>query len=134
MDAIEVEALDLPSDYTTLSDLEQTALQAWIRLAIRPARRYHRSTSYGLKHHFEKVGFYITNGAFKGAMQAAGYAPRTPTARNWEFKIRLRPSAPTPAHVDFVQRVQRVRATDPPVGPTAVSPGTAADCGRSTYE
>src|SRR5215216_889971 len=80
---------DRPEAYARLAPAEQAALLEWIRLAIKPAKTVDRSTtSYGIKHDFEKVGFYITNGQFKGTMVAAGYAPVDPNELNWEFRIR----------------------------------------------
>src|SRR5829696_7284482 len=74
--------------YDNLCPVEQAALLEWIRLAIKPAKTVAPSTSYGIKHDFEKAGFYITNGQFKGAMLAAGYTPANPNELNWEFRIR----------------------------------------------
>jgi hypothetical protein len=83
--------LNQPEAYAQLTPTEQAALQEWIRLAIRPSRgtgKYNAADSYSLKHDFERApGFYITNGAFKGAMRAAGYEPVDPTALNWQFRI-----------------------------------------------
>jgi hypothetical protein len=81
--------------YDVLPPEEQAALQTWIRLAVAPASRSDGRTSYGIKHDFETVGFYVPNGAFKGAMLAAGYEP-TPgskAAKNWQFRIRPRSRA-----------------------------------------
>lgn len=79
-----------PRWYDQLPPEEQTALQTWIRLAVAPASRSDGRTSYGIKHDFESVGFYVPNGAFKGAMLAAGYLPTPRSAReiNWRFRIR----------------------------------------------
>ena len=45
-------------------------------------------TSYGIKHRFERSpgGFYITNGAFKGAMMFEGY--KHSQGVNWYFNIK----------------------------------------------
>lgn len=40
-------------------------------------------------------GFYVTNGAFKGAMLAAGYKPVKRGEQNWQFRQR-----PTNKHAD----------------------------------
>ncbi len=81
--------------YNTLSPAQQAALHAWVGHAIRPGTgrtSAGRMSSYGLKHCFERSpgGFYLTNGAFKGAMLAAGYEPRDSTALNWQFRIEPR--------------------------------------------
>jgi hypothetical protein len=46
-----------PESYDNLSPAEQAALLGWIGLAIKPAKTVASSTSYGIKHDFEKVGF-----------------------------------------------------------------------------
>jgi hypothetical protein len=79
---------DRPEAYEKLAPAEQTALLEWIRLAIKPAKTIAPNTSYGIKHDFESVGFYISNGQLKGAMLTAGYAPVDPDELNWEFRIR----------------------------------------------
>ena len=79
---------DRPEAYKRLYTAEQAALLEWIRLAVKPAKTAGPGTSYGIKHDFEKAGFYISNGRFKGAMLAAGYAPVDPTELNWRFRIR----------------------------------------------
>ena len=83
---------DNPGNYGTELDNEQrSALQDWIARNIEPARRENRyQTSYGLKHLFEKSahGFYLTNGAFKGAMLAADYQPVNLHNQNWTFRIK----------------------------------------------
>ena len=79
---------DRPEAYEKLAPAEQAALLEWIRLAIKPAKTIAPNTSYGIKHDFESVGFYISNGQLKGAMLTAGYAPVDPDELNWEFKIR----------------------------------------------
>src|SRR5829696_5474805 len=78
---------DRPEAYERLAPVEQAALIEWITLAIKPAKTIAPNTSYGIKHDFESVGFYITNGQFKGAMLTAGYVPVDPDELNWEFKI-----------------------------------------------
>lgn len=84
----ELDAGNHPSDYETLSDAEKVALRYWIDHAIAPSGRVNnRRTSYVLKHQFEREGFYITNGQFKGAMLLAGYMPVNIYALNWCFSI-----------------------------------------------
>lgn len=85
-------SLNLPDDYATLKYPQQRYLQLWIRRTFTPCGRVHRLSSYALKHYFENDGgFYVTNGAFKGAMLAAGFQPTKATASdiNWRFKLKL---------------------------------------------
>jgi hypothetical protein len=79
---------DCPEAYARMAAVEQAALLEWTRLAIKPAKTVAPNTSYGIKHDFESVGFYISNGQLKGAMLAAGYVPVDPDELNWEFRIR----------------------------------------------
>jgi hypothetical protein len=79
---------DRPEAYEKLAPAEQAALLEWTRLAIKPAKTIAPNTSYGIKHDFESVGFYISYGQLKGAMLTAGYAPVDPDELNWEFRIR----------------------------------------------
>ncbi len=78
-----------PSDYETLTQTERQVVRYWINHAVAHAKRINpHMTSYGLKHHFEHEGFYVTNGQFKGAMLLAGYTPDDIQALNWCFPIR----------------------------------------------
>jgi hypothetical protein len=87
-DIMATHPLDPPEEYEALSPAEQATLLEWIRLAIKPAKTAVMETSYGIKHDFEHVTYlYVTNGQFKGAMLAAGYAPANPGERNWRFRI-----------------------------------------------
>jgi hypothetical protein len=82
-----------PGDYWRLTHEQRKLLQSWIKRTLVPAARADLLTSYTWKHRFEgsDEGFYLTNGAFKGAMRAAGYQPTKKTAReiNWRFKVKL---------------------------------------------
>lgn len=72
-------------EYEVLSKEEKHALQKWIATHMRGRKTINDGyTSYGLKHMFEdcEVGFYISNGQFKGAMIAAGFTPCNPNMRN----------------------------------------------------
>ncbi|XYH94860.1 YozE family protein [Sorangium sp. So ce1128] len=76
-----------------LTESEQETLLSWIRDNFVPAKSVLRQSSYTLKHSFEsasgpQVGFYITNGHFKGAMLAAGFESIDPKARDWYFRVR----------------------------------------------
>lgn len=78
---------------------EQEALLHWILgnfIEAKSALR--RETSYTMKHWFERsqVGFYITNGHFKGAMLAAGFQPTNPKDNDWRFRVRRIVNAPKP--------------------------------------
>ncbi len=88
-------------EYDALTPEKQADLQAWIARAIMPGtgRAKHADyTSDTLKQCYERVrdtdddqhGHDISNGAFKGAMRAAGYEPIDPTALNWTFRIQPR--------------------------------------------
>jgi hypothetical protein len=79
-----------PSDCDTLSEAEQRALLYWVREAITGATRFERRTGYGLKHDFEREGFYITNGQLKGALLWLGYEPKQTRELNWVFRIKPR--------------------------------------------
>lgn len=77
-----------PAHFERLKPEEKTALAEWIALTLTKGPRRHSLTSYGLKHVFEKAGFYVTNGQFKGAMLAAGHEPIDPKALNWSFRVK----------------------------------------------
>lgn len=80
---------DDPRDYEDLAAAEREALGAWISVVMKPVGRVGPSTSYTMKHDFETAGgFYVSNGAFKGAMLEAGYAPVKRGAQNWRFRQR----------------------------------------------
>jgi len=78
---------------------EQETLLRWIQnnFTLAPTV-WRKETSYTLKHVFERcsVGFYVTNGHFKGAMLAAGFSPANPSEKNWHFRIRYVKSHPAP--------------------------------------
>lgn len=88
------------SQYERLSLTEKSTLDNWIREIVEPYRikSFNGPSSYRLKHHFEYShdGFYITNGAMKGAMLAAGFNPKEEQAINWTFQLSKKLSA-----VDF---------------------------------
>lgn len=83
-----------PAAFQRLTPEEQSALVDWIRAVLAPAKTVFRRTSYGMKHDFarEPDGFYIYNGAFKGAMLAAGFRPVDRNEVNWRFRVK--PSHP----------------------------------------
>lgn len=85
-----------PQQYKSLTKTEKDVLQFWIYRAFIEAKTVNRNhTSYGLKHHFEFYGFYVNNGAFKGAMLKAGYRADNPYDLNWLFNIKK----PTRKHI-----------------------------------
>lgn len=82
---------DKPSDFYNLTKEEQETLTSWIMSNIIPTKKtfYSSVSSYGLKHCFERsdVGFYIHNGAFKGAMLECGFLIKDKSELNWYFNI-----------------------------------------------
>lgn len=79
-----------PEAFDYLTPGEQHRLVEWIKNNFEPIRTFNlRHTSYGLKHIFERSpgGFYIGNGAFKGAMLKCGYKVRDKADLNWHFNI-----------------------------------------------
>lgn len=81
---------DLPSEYDKLPPDTQKALAGWIKKHFSHSKQANMDrTSYGYKHNFSsESGPYITNGAFKGAMLAAGFAPVDDSAQNWCFRAK----------------------------------------------
>jgi hypothetical protein len=79
-----------PAQYDALSDDQKRLLQDWIADRIKPARAYcYKRSSYGLKHDLQReTGLYVSNGAFKGAMLAAGYKAWPVHEMNPSYKIR----------------------------------------------
>ncbi|MGB9609401.1 MAG: hypothetical protein ACPL7M_00395 [Bryobacteraceae bacterium] len=79
-----------PAGFQKLEPEQQAALLDWIRAVLVPAKTVFRRTSYGMKHDFEREpdGFYIYNGAFKGAMLEAGFQPVDASEINWRFRVR----------------------------------------------
>jgi hypothetical protein len=79
-----------PNEFDKLSPEEQLTLSSWVATYLEPIKSFNeRHTSYGLKHLFEssEEGFYITNGAFKGAMLDCGFRVKDETALNWAFNV-----------------------------------------------
>lgn len=83
--------INQPSEHDRLRFLDKLLLNIWIVNNIEPHRikSFGGVTSYRLKHAFEKShgGFYITNGAMKGAMLYAGFTPRDMNEVNWTFTL-----------------------------------------------
>jgi hypothetical protein len=80
--------LDPPSGYHNLLPDTRAELLLWIWRNLKPTKaKVYPGTSYGLKHDFERdAGYYVGNGAFKGAMLEAGYEPVDPREQNWRFR------------------------------------------------
>jgi hypothetical protein len=79
-----------PAGFQKLKPEEQAALVDWIRAVLVSAKKVFRRNSYGMKHDFdcEPDGFYVYNGAFKGAMLAAGFHPVDESDLNWRFRVK----------------------------------------------
>jgi hypothetical protein len=79
-----------PAGFQKLEPEQQTALVDWIRAVLVPAKKVFRRNSYGMKHDFDREpdGFYVYNGAFKGAMLAAGFHPVDENDLNWRFRVK----------------------------------------------
>lgn len=86
--------IDHPSEYEKLFTDQQATLQLWISQNIVPFKQkaFSGPTSYWLKHYFEYSagGFYISNGAMKGAMAAAGFEPKDDSHKNWTYQLSAR--------------------------------------------
>ena len=83
--------INQPEEFDCLPSEDRSRVLDWIGRSFAPSgsRNASPGISYGMKHWLEEdLGFYITNGAFKGAMLAAGYQPWDATALNWEFRCR----------------------------------------------
>ena len=103
-EALAAGALRGPADcnsiasWDQLSEQEKLHLLEYVWCNFEPMKRTARGqynqkhSSYSLKHRYEAVGSYVTNGQFKAAMLLCGYAPEDPAALNWRFKIA--PSSP----------------------------------------
>lgn len=83
-----------PKEFEKLSQEEQETLLEWCNSLDKIENISSYRSSYGLKHDFEHSpqGFYISNGAFKGAMLKAGFKYReTKTGSpNWHFNVSKR--------------------------------------------
>lgn len=81
-----------PDEFFKLSVGQRATLVDWIKTHITPRKtKNNRYSSYGLKHFFEEDrehgGFYVTNGAFKGAMRVCGYSTDFELNTNWVYRI-----------------------------------------------
>lgn len=90
--------INQPEEFKTLLIKEQIVLVDWVKTHLTPRKTINkRHSSYGLKHYFEDDkqhgGFYVTNGAFKGAMLVCDYVPDIWNDINWCFRISNRSKA-----------------------------------------
>ena len=68
------ELCNMPEHFDHLEIDQQNALCAWIDRSFSTTLTMNRkSSTYRLKHIFEKDNFYITNGQMKGALLTCGY-------------------------------------------------------------
>jgi hypothetical protein len=87
--------LDEPTCFAELKQAEQEAILFWVRGVMRAVNRVGKVSSYGFKHFCEdEVGFYVSNGAMKGAMLAAGHKPTKTTDLNPRYRVRPLPTQP----------------------------------------
>ncbi|MBI6105886.1 hypothetical protein ACV31L_01140 [Clostridium perfringens] len=79
-----------PKHFIDLTEEQKEILCNWIDLNLTRIKDVNNRTldSYGLKGRFERSpgGFYILNGAFKGAMVHMGY--KHSKGINWYFNIK----------------------------------------------
>jgi hypothetical protein len=106
--------LDDPAEFDRLTEAEQAALLAWVRETFVPddRKRVHpRDSTYAIKHIWEREpgGFYITNGAMKGAFLAAGYPIVDMTEMNWRPRIMRRKPCSHPVTRRKAQGVCRLK-------------------------
>jgi hypothetical protein len=84
-----MDQINAPEAFAECTEKKRRRLLEWIAESLVPASRGYRTTSYALKHSFSaEAGLYVTNGEFKGAMLAAGYAPIHKGELNWRFRCR----------------------------------------------
>ncbi|NHC42098.1 hypothetical protein G6549_19355 [Bacillus sp. MM2020_1] len=79
-----------PNDFEKLSQQEMFNLASWVATYLNRIKSFNeRHTSHGMKHLFKRSenGFYVTNGAFKGAMLDCGFMVKDKTALNWVFNV-----------------------------------------------
>ena len=81
--------LNSTEQFDLLTAEEQAQLIEWCRNLQKSKAFSKNYTSYGLKHVFQyNGGFYVTNGAFKKAMQLAGFSHKECSSRiNWWFNV-----------------------------------------------
>jgi hypothetical protein len=91
-DCSEQTDINSPIEYEKLESSQKSLVVTWIKENFEHRKSInYRHSSYELKHIFERShdGFYITNGAFKGALLAAGFTNHN-DGMNWYFAITER--------------------------------------------
>jgi hypothetical protein len=79
-----------PERFNDLTSTERDALIEWIEENLIQSKRFYmRFSSYQFRGYFERRpgGFYVCNGAFKGAMLNLGFRVKDPKEVNWNFNI-----------------------------------------------
>lgn len=83
-----------PEHYEELTNDEREQMALWIRERLELDDRIRprdRLNSYGLKHLMEReIDLYVTNGQFKGGMEAAGYEAFDTDDINWTYQVKVR--------------------------------------------
>ena len=82
--------INLPSEFFKLSIEEQNAACEWIKKNLVPIKSpNYKCSSYRLKHLCEREmpNGYISNGAFKGAMEKCGFTAYKTSEVNWYYNI-----------------------------------------------
>ncbi|MEO7715658.1 MAG: hypothetical protein ABIY70_05625 [Capsulimonas sp.] len=86
---------DDPAQFALLSPEEKTILMDWIKSWFEASKTEYKHNSFVLKNYFEEgataaeKGFYINNGAFKGAMIKCGFRPIDANLKNWSFEVKV---------------------------------------------
>lgn len=77
-----------PERFEDLSEDQKRKLLSWIDENLRPGKSINpKHTSYGLKRYYCHDEEYTYDGAFKGAMLAAGYTIQNRAAQHWCFNV-----------------------------------------------
>ena len=80
--------LNDPGEFYKLDPETQGKLLDWISINLTKRKGFnYRYSSYRLKH---LLPFYVTNGAFKGAMIRAGFRVADKAQLNWNFNVYIR--------------------------------------------
>jgi len=80
---------DSPLAFLDLSKDQQLTLLKWCQSLDKVEKINLRHSSYGIKHMFERegYGFYVKNGAMKGAFLLAGFSISDVNDLNWQFNV-----------------------------------------------
>lgn len=82
-----------PKRWLELSDEQRAAVLKWVTETFEPGgTKKDRPSTYTLKHVFENLpeGFYITDGAMRGAFLVAGYPMEERTRTEWHPIVKRR--------------------------------------------